>query len=153
MKRRSIIKGALGSGLLPFLGGLASLLPTAAHARVVAAFDAKTAKEGIAVLFKEGNIQESDKLKLIAPDIAENGTVVPLTIQSSLENLEAIAVFATENPRALVATYKFTPFTAPPLDLRVKLGKSQKILIVAQAGGKLYSTSKQIGVSVGGCGG
>lgn len=153
MKRRSIVKGMLGAGLLPFLGGLAAVLPATAHARVVAAFEAKSAKEGIDVLFKEGKVQESDKLKLIAPEIAENGTVVPLTIQSTLENLESIAVFATENPRALVATYKFTAFTTPPIDLRVKLGKSQRVLIVAQAGGKLYSTSKQIGVSVGGCGG
>ena len=153
MKRRSIIKGVLGAGLLPFLSGLAGLIPATAHARVVEAFDAKTTKEAIDVLFKEAKPQESDKLKLIAPDIAENGTVVPLTIQSSLDNLESIAVFATENPRALVATYKFTPNSAPPLDLRVKLGKTQKVLIIAQAGGKLYSTSKQISVSVGGCGG
>lgn len=153
MKRRSIVKGIAGAGLLPFLGGLGALLPTAAHARVAAAFDTKSTQEAIDLLFKEGKVQESDKLRLIAPDIAENGTVVPLTIQSSLEGIESLAIFATENPRPLVATYRFTPNSAPPLDLRVKLAKSQKIVIVAKAGGQIYSTSKQIGVSVGGCGG
>jgi sulfur-oxidizing protein SoxY len=153
MERRSVISGLVGSSLLSVFGGLVGLMPTAAHGRAAAAFDAKTAKEGIAALFKDGAVEVSDKLRLIAPEIAENGTVVPLTIESSLSNLEAIAVFAPENPRALVATYRFTPASSPPIDLRVKLAKSQKILVVAQADGKLYSASRQVGVSVGGCGG
>ena len=153
MKRRSVVKGMLGSALLPFVSSLGALLPAAAYGRDNAAFDAKTAREGIEALFRSAKVEESDRLKLIAPEIAENGTVVPITIDTSLPELDSIAVFATENPRALVATYKFTPFSSTPLDLRIKLGKSQKVLVVAQAGGRLYSTSRHVGVSVGGCGG
>lgn len=153
MKRRSVVTGLIGGSLLPLFGSLVGLVPTAAYGRATAAFDAKTAKEGIEALFKEGAVEVTDKLKLLAPEIAENGTVVPLTIESSLSKLEAIAVFAPENPRALVATYRFTPASAPPIDLRVKLAKSQKVLVVAQADGKLYSTSRHVAVSVGGCGG
>lgn len=153
MERRDAIRGLAGASLLPFLGALTGLTPATAHARVVVAFEAKTTQEALAALFQEAQPEESEALTLIAPDIAENGTAVPLTIRSTLDDIDHVAVFATGNPWALVASYKLTALTAPPLSLRVKLGKTQDVVVVARANGKLYSSTRHIQVSVGGCGG
>lgn len=153
MKRRDAIRNLTGASLLPLLGALAGLTPATANARVADAFEAKTTQEALAALFPDAEVQPSEALTLIAPDIAENGTAVPLTIRSTLENIDYVAVFATGNPWALTAAYKLTELTAPPLSLRVKLGKTQDVVVIARADGKLYSSTRHIQVSVGGCGG
>ncbi len=153
MKRREVIRGMAGASLLPFFGALAGLLPTAAQARVAEAFEAKTPQEALATLFQETQAEPSEALILIAPDIAENGTAVPLTIRSTLDNIDYVAVLATGNPLPLVASYKLTKHSSPPLSLRIKLGKTQDVVVVARADGKLYSSTRHIQVSVGGCGG
>ena len=131
------------------------LTPQAAHAAwPKAAFEAKTTKEVLAVMFPNSTPQKSDALTLVAPELAENGTVVPVTVQSSLANVESITVLADGNPRALVATFALGKRAQAPITVRMKLAKSQDIIAVAKvADGKTYMASRPIRVSIGGCGG
>jgi sulfur-oxidizing protein SoxY len=88
-----------------------------------------------------------------APEIAENGAVVPVSVSTSLPNVTAIAILIPENPNTLAASYKIAEGTEGFVANRLKMAKTSKIVAVVESGGKLYSASKEVKVTVGGCGG
>ena len=121
-------------------------------ARPDSAFDADNADAAIGDLF-DGAITESDQITLKIPDIAENGAVVPVTISTTLADVEAISVVVDNNPTPLAALFEMSPQSVPDVSVRIKMGESSPVRAVVKAGGKLYSTSKEVKVTIGGCGG
>jgi len=119
----------------------------------VDAWKAEHSPEAIKALYGDGKLEKTDKIKFTAPKLAENGGSIPINLKSSLD-LESIALFQDANPRSLT-----TVFTVPAggiinYDFRIKMRKTAVVTIVAKArDGKLYTTSKEIDVSIGGCGG
>jgi sulfur-oxidizing protein SoxY len=97
--------------------------------------------------------EPSDKVKLDAPEIAENGAVVPISVSSTLADVTSISILVAENPNALVASYRIPAGTLPNVANRLKMAKSSNVIVVVEAGGKLYSATKEVKVTVGGCGG
>ena len=95
----------------------------------------------------------SDKVKLDAPEIAENGAVVPVSVSTTLADVTSISFLVAENPVALVASYKIPAGTVPAIANRIKMAKTSNVIVVVEAGGKLYSATKEVKVTVGGCGG
>lgn len=95
----------------------------------------------------------SDAIKLKAPDIAENGAVVPVTVSSTLANVEAISIVIPGNPAPLTSTYILPAGTEAFVSTRVKMGKTSNVIAVVKADGKLYSATKEVKVTIGGCGG
>ena len=95
----------------------------------------------------------SDKVKLDAPEIAENGAVVPISVSSTLADVTSISFLVAENPNALAASYKIPAGTMPSVANRLKMAKTSNVIAVVEAGGKLYSATKEVKVTVGGCGG
>ena len=95
----------------------------------------------------------SDKVKLDAPEIAENGAVVPISLTTTLDGVTSISFLVSENPVALVASYKIPAGTLPSVANRIKMAKTSNVIVVVEAGGKLYSATKEVKVTVGGCGG
>ena len=116
------------------------------------AFKQKSSDDAIKLLYGK-TAEKSDKIKLDAPEIAENGAVVPIAVSSTLSDVTAIAFLVAENPNALVAAYKIPAGTMPSVANRIKMAKTSIVIVVVEAGGKLYSTSKEVKVTVGGCGG
>jgi len=152
--RRSILKMMLAAGatgLSLAAGLLAPMRAIAAWPK--AAFDAKTPKEVIDAIFKGGPIEKSSAVSIVAPDLAENGAIVPITVTAELSGIESITVLAEENPRPLASTYTLGKRAVLPFSMRIKLAKTQNVTAIVQAQGKLYTTTKRIIVSVGGCGG
>jgi sulfur-oxidizing protein SoxY len=121
-------------------------------ARPDAAFDAADADTAVSDLF-DGPVTESDQITLKIPDIAENGAVVPVTVSTSLTDVEAISVVVDNNPTPLAALFELSPQSVPEVSVRIKMGESSAVRAVVKAGGKLYSTSKEVKVTIGGCGG
>ena len=117
-----------------------------------AAFDADNTASVVSDLF-EGPITESDQVTLKVPDIAENGAVVPVTVSTSLTDVESISVIVENNPTPLVAMFELSPQSVPDISVRIKMGESSNVQTVVKAGGKLYSASKEVKVTIGGCGG
>lgn len=152
MNRRDLIRGAGCASLLPFVTTLVALLPRDVQARAVAAFEAKTARDALDALFEGARIETSDALELIAPDIAEDGAAVPLEIRTTLKGIDTLAVVATENPRPLVASFRFTERSGLPVDLRIRLAGSQEVMVIARANGRIYRTGKLVQVTIGACG-
>ena len=121
-------------------------------ARPTTAFDADSAEAVIGDLF-DGPITESDKVMLKIPDIAENGAVVPVTVSTELANVESISVVVLNNPTPLAAMFEMSPQSVPDISVRIKMGESSVVQAIVKADGKLYSRSKEVKVTIGGCGG
>ncbi|GMO12715.1 thiosulfate oxidation carrier protein SoxY [Bradyrhizobium sp. TM233] len=153
--RRLILQGAASVALL----GLGNLPFAATPARAAAndkypeeAFKQKNEADAIKALYGK-TAEPSDKVKLDAPEIAENGGVVPVSVTTTLEKVSSISFFVTENPYALAASYKIADGTIPGVANRLKMAKTTKLVAIVEADGKLYSATKEVKVTVGGCGG
>ena len=153
--RRLILKGAagvalIGLGNLPF--GLAPAFAAANDKYPEDAFKQKSDADAIKALYGK-TAEPSDKVKMDAPEIAENGAVVPISVSSTLDNVTSISILVAENPNALAASYRIPEGTLPSVANRLKMAKTTNVIAIVEAGGKLYSTTKEVKVTVGGCGG
>lgn len=117
------------------------------------AYDEKKTEAAMHDYFGTSKATKSDKVKLTVPDIAENGAVVPITIETKLPKVTKMAVFIPKNPYAMTVAYKFPEGTEPFVSNRVKMAKGSEVIAVVESDGKLYKTSKHVKVTVGGCGG
>jgi sulfur-oxidizing protein SoxY len=138
------------------LGGLSLVLlqPFAALAAAwnKDAFGAKTAADALKSI-GGGNAAPNNGLRIDAPEIAENGAVVPIEIASSIPGTTSIAVVVDKNPFPLIAKFDFMEGALPFVKVNVKMGETSDVRVVAQAGGKNYLATKEIKVTIGGCGG
>jgi sulfur-oxidizing protein SoxY len=153
--RRLILKGA---GVLTLAGiGIAALDLGKAYAAAndkypEEAFKQKSDADAIKALYGK-TAEPSDKVKLDAPEIAENGSVVPISVSTTLADVTSIAFLVSENPNVLIAKYNIPSGTMPAVANRIKMAKTSNVTVLVEAGGKLYSATKEVKVTVGGCGG
>lgn len=145
-------------------GGSASLLALLAAAGIVRPGDLlaaewnKTAFEGktVADAFKAlgaGSPANSGDIVMRAADIAENGAVVPVGVDSKIPGTESISILVEKNPSPLAASFDIPSGTDPSVMTRVKLGRTSDVYALVKANGKYYVTKKEIKVTIGGCGG
>jgi sulfur-oxidizing protein SoxY len=106
--------------------------------------------EAIKAVFGNDKTEEG-QIKLKAPDIAENGAVVPISFK--MDKATKIALFQTANPEALVAVWDIPELAIPDYSVRIKMAKTGTVTVVAEIDGKLYRASKVVKVTAGGCGG
>jgi sulfur-oxidizing protein SoxY len=97
--------------------------------------------------------QQSEQVLLIGPEIAENGAVVPLELESKLANTEWMAILIEKNPNILAGTFTIPSGTLPWVQTRVKMAETCNVYLLTKAGGKHYYAVKEIKVTLGGCGG
>jgi sulfur-oxidizing protein SoxY len=98
------------------------------------------------------NMTESKDITITAPDIAENGAVVPVAVQSKIPNTESILIVAEKNPAPLAATFDVMPGSEAYVSTRLKMGQTSDVRAIVKAGGKYYTAVKEVKVTVGGCG-
>jgi sulfur-oxidizing protein SoxY len=153
--RRLILKGA-GAVVLAGLGitpvNSAPAFAAANDKYPEDAFKQKGADDAIKSLYGR-TAEPSDKIKLDAPEIAENGAVVPVSVSTTLADVTSISLVVPENPNALAAYYRIPSGTMPSVANRLKMAKTSNVIVIVEAGGKLYSATKEVKVTVGGCGG
>jgi sulfur-oxidizing protein SoxY len=151
--RRLVLKGVGCFTLLGLCNAPFSLALAAANDKYPEdAFKQKSDADAIESLYGK-TAGASDKVKLDAPEIAENGAVVPISVATTLENVTSIALLVSENPNALAASYVIPEGTLPSVANRLKMQKTTNVIAIVEAGGKLYSATKEVKVTVGGCGG
>ena len=117
------------------------------------AFDKRDLSGAIESMYGRSNLVESTKVELKAPDIAENGAIVPINVKTKLKNVESIMIFVEHNPQPLSSAYMLTPLSEPKIGTRIKMGKTSKIIATIKSDGKVYTASKEVKVTIGGCGG
>ena len=152
--RRKFLKKATYVSVTASAIGSGALLPQ----RVLGAYNADAFKArdvSAALTAALGSDQHtaSDAIKLKAPDIAENGAVVPITVSSSMSNVDTIAIVATGNPGPLTSYYELSSASEAFVSTRIKMLKTSDIIAVVKADGKLHSATKEVKVTIGGCGG
>jgi sulfur-oxidizing protein SoxY len=153
IKRRTFLKGSLASGTVGVAVGAGLLTPQAVLAAwPKQAFEAKTPEDALNALLGTSGHEASGDINVKAPDIAENGAVVPITIDTSL-SAESISLIAVKNPVPLVATFDLTDKSEGYVSTRIKMGKTSDVVAVVKSGGKLFSAKKEVKVTIGGCGG
>jgi len=116
------------------------------------AFGAKSAADALKSLGAAG-AQPSKDIVIEAPQIAENGAVVPVEVQSNIPGTTALVVLIEKNPFPLASRFSFLEGALPFVKLNVKIGETSDVRVVAQAGGRYYTATKEIKVTIGGCGG
>ena len=116
------------------------------------AFGAKTAADALQGIGAAGAAASKD-IVIEAPQIAENGAVVPIEISSNIPGTTALAVVIEKNPFPLTGRFEFKEGAAPFVKLNVKMGETSDVRVVASAGGKSFSATREIKVTIGGCGG
>ncbi len=112
--------------------------------------DMKGVNEAIKAIFGSDKVEEG-KIKLKAPDIAENGAVVPVTFQA--DGAKKIVLMQTADPEAVVAIFDVPERGIPNYSVRIKMQQTGHVVVVAEIDGKLYKADKVVKVTVGGCGG
>ncbi len=146
-RRETLQQSAAVAALLAAAG----LLPQAAHASP--AFDAKTIAEAIKAL-GGGAPAENKDVVLTAPDIAENGAVVPMGVSTSLPNIKQLMVLVEKNPSPLVARFEVSDGVDANFLTRAKMSQSSDVYAVAITNdNRTLFSKKEVKVTLGGCGG
>jgi sulfur-oxidizing protein SoxY len=117
-----------------------------------AAFDVKSFNDAVKALGGAGATESKD-ITMTSPDIAENGAVVPFAVTSKLPKTESIALLVEKNPNILAANFFIPEGTEPWVNTRIKMGQTSSVIALVKADGKYYYTSKEVKVTLGGCGG
>ncbi|MDG4868471.1 thiosulfate oxidation carrier protein SoxY [Guyparkeria sp. 1SP6A2] len=153
-KRRVFLKGSLAASAAGLAVGAGLLSPRTVLAAdwPQNAFDAEGMDKALNELFGSSDVAESGDISVKAPDIAENGAVVPVTIESSIAGSDKVAIMVASNPTPLVASFDLMGAN-PFVSTRIRMGSTDDVTGVVQAGGKLYKAGKEVKVTIGGCGG
>ncbi len=145
--RRQVFAVGAGAAVIAATGGR---IPSA-----LAATSEEIIKE-----FTGGKAPASGKVSLKAPEIAENGNTVPVSVSvesamSGDDQVVAVLLLATGNPGPNVATFKFSEMSGKAsASIRMRLAKTQDVLAIAKMkDGSLFQDTKQVKVTIGGCGG
>jgi sulfur-oxidizing protein SoxY len=154
INRRTFLKGTLAGSTLAVAAAAGLLTPARvlAAAWPAAAFEAKSIDDALKGLYGTSAAADSKAIVIKAPIQAENGAVVPITVSTSLANVEAIAILVAGNANPLVASVSLAGAEGY-FSARMKMGKTSDVKVVVKSGGKLHTASQQIKVTVGGCGG
>ncbi|MBK8063405.1 MAG: thiosulfate oxidation carrier protein SoxY [Betaproteobacteria bacterium] len=152
--RREVMKAGGGAALFAVLAAAGLIRPGEALANGwnKAAFEGKTMPEALKAL-GAANPANSTDITMKAPDIAENGAVVPVGVESKIAGTESIAIFVDKNPSPLAASFDIPSGTEPSVTTRVKMGQTSDVYAVVKANGKFFIAKKEIKVTLGGCGG
>ena len=117
-----------------------------------AAFDAKAIDDVLKALGAAKPVESKD-VTLGAPDIAENGAVVPISASSSLPDVKRLVFLVEKNPTTLAGVFDFTDAVETSVKTRIKMGQTSNVYAVVKAADKYYVATKEIKVTLGGCGG
>lgn len=152
--RRKVLKTGGGAGALAFLLAAGIVRPgeVLAQSASQAAFSMKTVPDAMRALGAQGPAV-SGAIQIKAPEIAENGAVVPIAVESKLPGTESITLLIEKNPNPLAASFNIPAGTEPNVSTRVKIGESSDVYALVKAEGKFYMAKKEIKITLGGCGG
>jgi len=98
-------------------------------------------------------VADSKDVLIKAPDIAENGAVVPVEVTSRIPNTQSISIVADRNPFPLVATFDFAGGAEGYASARLKMGQTSNVRAIVKADGKYFAAVREVKVTIGGCGG
>ena len=152
--RRTGLRAAGSLGLYAALSAIGFFegRPVSAQTFNATLFQAKNLSELIRML-GGASAANSKEILITAPEIAENGAVVPVAVRSQLPRTEQISLLVEKNPDPLAASFQLLEGLEPDLRMNVKMGQSSDVIALVKADGRFYVARKDIRVTIGGCGG
>ena len=149
--RRAALK--MGAGLAAWVAAALTgiLKPGIAWSWNKAAFESKALADALKSMGAT-NVVESRDIMITAPDIAENGAVVPVAVTSKIPNTQTIAILAEKNPFPLAASFDVSGSGEGYVSVRLKMGQTSNVHAIVKADGKYYTAVKEVKVTIGGCG-
>ncbi|NKN33125.1 thiosulfate oxidation carrier protein SoxY [Marichromatium bheemlicum] len=153
-KRRILLKGSLSAGSIGVAVSAGLLSPRLVLADWnEAAFKAKEMPEALSALVGSESAERDGRIHIKAPDIAENGAVVPVTVEAEIDGVTSIAIFAEKNQTPLIAAFELGPNAMPFASTRIKMAETADVTAVVKAGDQVFRNSRTVKVTIGGCGG
>ena len=151
--RRTILKcaGAIAALAMGLAAGLVRSSNAVAAEWNKAGFESRVMPDAMKAL-GAGTPVESRDITITAPDIAENGAVVPVAIASKIPNTQQISIIAEKNPRPLMATFDISNGSEGYISTRIKMGETSNVWAVVKADGKFFAAKKEVKITIGGCG-
>ena len=148
--RRTFLKLAATAGAVA-VAGLAWTRNAWAQSWNKTGFESKAVADVLKSLGATGAAEAKD-IVITAPDIAENGAVVPVAVASRIPNTESISIIAERNPFPLAATFEVANGGEGYVSTRIKMGETSNVRAVVKAGGRFYTAAKEVKITIGGCG-
>lgn len=149
--RRTLLKLA-GATLVTAVTGLLKVGQAIAAPWNKAGFESKATTDALKALGVTAAAPSKD-IVINAPDIAENGAQVPVTVTSKLANTQSISIVVDKNPFPLSSSFDFANGAEGYVSTRLKMGQTSNVIVIVKADGKFFSASKEVKVTIGGCGG
>jgi sulfur-oxidizing protein SoxY len=146
LSRRKLLKG--GCAALALLG-LPRLLLAGAWPK--AAFAATEATEARIKLLGTDQPTPSDEIQLSAPMVAEDGSIVPISVETKLQDVRSISIVVMNNPRPLAVSFEIHAGTLPEVSCRIKMAETSDVMALVRTGKGIFSTSTHVKVTLGGC--
>ncbi len=147
--RRRFLRTWIGGAAALAFGWLSPLLAYAGWNR--AAFEAGNI-EGAIRHAGVADAEPSDDIEIKAPEIAENGAQVPIEIRSNIPGSDQILIFSDKNVQPYVGLFEFKNGAEAFISTRIKMGDTSILRAVVRAGGKYYVNTREVKVTIGGCG-
>ena len=148
--RRTFLKLAGASAVT--VGGVLKIGHALAAVWNKAGFESKVTAEVLKTLGVSGAATSKD-IAISAPDIAENGAQVPVTVVSKIPNTQSISIVADKNPFPLTSMFDFSNGAEAYVSTKLKMGQTSNVIAIVKADGKFFTASREIKVTIGGCGG
>ena len=152
METRPINKGVTRRHALRILSFLTLPSQLFRFANAVTVPTEASLEDALRQVLKGSNWTPSDLIKLEIPRTAENGSNVPVTVESLIPGTQRMHVFAERNPGPLLATFEFGASADPWISTRLKLNESGRVIVIAEAKGQFFAVEAPVRVVVGGCG-
>ena len=153
-KRRTFLKSSAAASAVGIAVSAGLITPRSVFAAwPKAAFEATDVNAALSGAVGGTSMADSSDIKVKAPDIAENGAVVPITVTSDIAGTESISILVPNNNTPLAASFNLGKNADGFISTRIKMGKTSDVVVVVKAGGKLYTAKKEVKVTIGGCGG
>ena len=159
VSRRSVVTALGALGVAAASGALALVAPRRADAQALGVHE--SVQDGLKRVFGSRAIKDGAGLvKLDVPAIAENGAVVPVSVEVSspmtpAAHVRSIWIVADRNRIPIVARATLAPDAGQAfVAANIRLGESGDVrAIVEQSDGTLLAVKREVKVTVGGCGG
>jgi len=154
MKRRTFLANtlAVSAAGIAISSGLLSLQLALAEEANTNPFTAKTLDEALKLINAADNKPSTD-IQLKAPEIAENGAVVPLTVSTTLAGVMGISIVVANNPTPLAAIFTIPEGSKAEVSTRIKMAKTSDVIALVQTKDGFFSARQEVKVTIGGCGG
>jgi sulfur-oxidizing protein SoxY len=145
--RRTILRGTVSSTLLS-VAVAAGLLRSG---QVAASGLSETLKQNLLAL-QQVNPEFSPAIRLLAPEVAENGASVYIDFSCDLPEVDSMVVFVDRNPQPMIAAFQIAPEVVPSIQMRIKVAQTGQVWVMARSAGTYFKTAKLVKVTKGGCG-